>query len=78
MQHIIDELEKDPESTFYQTEMKFVEEVCAKHENIKENYHGEKGDGDNLNLTGKMLHYYLADLGNSCEDMLLRCHFEGR
>ncbi len=34
-------------------------------------------DGD-LELTGELLHHYLADLGTPCEDMMLRCHFEGR
>ena len=30
-----------------------------------------------LNLTGQLLDYYLADLGHTCDDMLLHCVFEG-
>lgn len=80
VRHIDEELEKDPNSTFYLTEKKFVEEVCAKHENIKkkEGATGHEEEEENLNLSGELLYHYLADLGNSCEDMLLRCHFEGR
>ncbi len=36
------------------------------------------GDTTPLNLTGEMLHEYLADLATPCDQMLLRCHFEGR
>ncbi len=107
-------------------EKRFVEEICAKHENIVTEGHGDSHgssagangtssanatdssggghkrrkrashgssssassssssgasssslDGD-LELTGELLHHYLADLGTPCEDMMLRCHFEGR
>ena len=37
----------------------------------------DRGPGD-LELTGEELHFYLEDLGSSCDDTLLRCHFEGR
>jgi len=31
-----------------------------------------------LNISGAELKQYVADIGNPCSDMLLRCHFEGR
>ena len=92
-------MEKDPTNEFYITEKRFVDEICAKHENlVNEMDHGKDDndmdskyknmtslhaqpvgheDGD-LKLSGDDLHYYLADLGYSCDEMMLRCHFEGR
>ncbi len=123
VEHIDEELVKDPESEFYLVEQQFVQEICAKHESIASGHdshstngtsdgddnddnsqnsghrrrkrgsssssgHDSSGSGDDfsghigangdLEMTGKMLHHYLADLGIPCEQMLLRCHFEGR
>ena len=82
MEHIHEELEHDPTSEFYLTEREFVQEVCEKHERLGDDGHGSaetaEGEVHNLNLTGELLHKYLADLAEPCEDMLLRCHFEGR
>jgi len=35
-------------------------------------------ESNNLNVTGSQLKHFLADVGNPCQDMILRCHFEGR
>ena len=104
VEHIEEELNKDPESEFYLVEQQFVKGVCSKHESIGSSHSSsgtdshrrrKRGSGSNnsstvsdnsghigangdLELTGEMLHHYLADLGTPCEDMLLRCHFEGR
>ncbi len=78
----MEELELDPDSEYYLTEREFVDEVCAKHETLTVDGHAEEtvveGGGHDLNLTGELLHTYLADLAEPCEEMLLRCHFEGR
>ena len=44
----------------------------------EEDFGAHIGANGDLELTGKALHEYLADLGTPCEEMLLRCHFEGR
>ena len=61
-------------------EMRFVREVCAKHENLNDENGETFGDdlGQSESLDGSQVREYLADLGNPCEEMLLRCHFEGR
>ncbi len=77
VEHIEDELASDPNSNYYQTERRFVDEICAKHEKFEAGHGAGSHTQGDLELTGEALHEYLADLGVSCADMLLRCHFEG-
>ncbi len=77
MDHIAEELARDPHSKFYQDERLLVEEICASHERFA--YADPDGEVHaDLNLTGRALHDFLSDVGQSCSEMMLRCHFEGR
>ncbi len=75
VEYIEHELEKNPNDRYYKVERRFVDEVCAGHENYDEFTHeGEEGHHDegNLDLTGALLHKYMHDLSLPCNEMLFK------
>lgn len=66
--HIDEELLRNPESNFYKTEKIFVKEVCSKHER----FINDSAKAEDLDITGQTLKEYLSDLAHPCEDMLVR------
>lgn len=85
VEYIKEQLQNDPSSTEYLTEARFAQEICSEHirfDNGSEHEsaaasHDHDDDDLDLDLTADDLHRYLKELGQSCDDLLLRCHFEG-
>ena len=78
---INDVLRSDPLNEKYTLERNMVDEICHLEGEAAVATHDGAGDEtavlDTIALSGDDLHYYLHDLSHHCDEMFLRCFFEG-
>ncbi len=69
-EHVDKERKLHPTNKTLIMEQEFVWEICETHTE-------KTNDSHDLDMSGDKLHHYLEDLAQPCDEMIVKCYFEG-